>query len=187
MSLYFNRVLGYTKLMNQVNRPRLKLLSDYVADDTNVADILTPALSYEYVWNQGYAEFHYEAAVVACEFMAQGHSPRGAAGSIGIPYSSLMRWLAHTEFAHMVDVAAAKRVFNLEQLLLQTKDVVKYKVLMSALRRAAPEAWEETRILPSDQNKKLPTNINVTVISAPSRSSMTVVETDTASEGTTLN
>ena len=173
--------------MNEINRPRLRLLSDYVADGTSVADILTPAPHFEYIWTQGYAEFHYEAAVIACEFMAQGHSPRGAAGAIGIPYSSLMRWLAHTEFAHMVDVAAAKRVFNLEQLLLNTKDVVKYKVLMSALRRAAPEAWEETRVLPSDQNKKLPTNINVTVVSAPSRSSMSVVEVEVASEGNTIN
>jgi hypothetical protein len=166
--------------------PRLATISDYVADPAATPAIITPAI-YDYVWNQGYAEFHYEAATVACEFMAQGHSPRGAAGAIGIPYSSLMRWLVHSEFAHMVDVAAARRVFTLEQLLLQTRDVVKYKVLMAALRRAAPEAWEETRILPSDQNKKLPTNINVTVIQAPARSSMSVVESSISSDGETIN
>lgn len=150
--------------MDDFKRPRPKLV-DLSAEAPGYD--LTPAIQFDYVWREGFADFHYEAAQVACEMMAQGHSPRGAAGSIGIPYSSLMRWLAHTEFAHMVDVAAAKRVFNLEQLLLQTKDVVKYKVLMGALRRAAPEAWEETRILPSDQGKKLPTQINVTVVAAP--------------------
>ena len=149
----------------EFRRPKLITVGD---DSSASADTeLAPARHFDYIWKQGYAEFHYEAAQVACEMMAAGHSPRGAAGAIGIPYSSLMRWLAHTEFAHMVDVAAAKRVFNLEQLLLQTKDVVKYKVLMSALRRAAPEAWEETRVLPSDQAKKLPTQINVTVVATP--------------------
>lgn len=160
-------------------RPRLTVIGDSPAGDT----ISAPAFQFEYTWNQGHAEFHYEAAQIACEYMAYGHSPRGAAGAIGIPYSSLMRWLVHTEFAHMVDIAAAKRVFNLEQMLLQTKDVVKYKVLMSALRRAAPEAWEETRVLPSDQTKKLPQNINVTVVTAPARSPIVDIEP----EGKTLN
>ena len=152
--------------------PKFKVIDN----ELDAGAALTPALRFDYIWVNGYAEFHYEAAQHACEFMAQGHSPRGAAGAIGIPYSSLMRWLAHTEFAHMVDIAAAKRVFNLEQLLLQTKDVVKYKVLMAALRRAAPEAWEETRILPSDQTKKLPQNINVTVVAAPQRSTIVDAE-----------
>jgi len=129
-----------------------------------------PRPRYDYRWNGPYAEFHMAAAEAACQMIRQGHSIRGAAGGIGLPYWSIVRWLNNSMFAHMVDVASAERVFTLEAMLLHTKDLIKYKVLMSALKRSAPEAWEETRVLPSDQAKQLPQQITTTVVEAVERS-----------------
>jgi hypothetical protein len=140
-------------------------LSDFTSDRQEKPERMEPPREFEYEWNQGYAMFNRTAAEAAVEAITNGHSLRAAAGRIGIPYGSIMRWLVtETDFAKMIDIASAQRVFHLEKLLLGTKDVVKYKVLMGALRRAAPEAWEETRVLPSAEAEQLPQTITVNII-----------------------
>jgi hypothetical protein len=99
---------------------------------------------------------------LVAECIAAGHSLRAAAGFIGIPYSNLLNWIAlDSNFAIQIDTASARRVYTLETDL-KTTDPVTAKVALTALRRAAPEAWDDPRITPHDN--PLPTRIEQEVI-----------------------
>lgn len=146
---------------------KLLELSDFTSDrkDEPRVERMAPPREFEYEWQNGYALFNMEAAEAAVEAITNGHSLRAASGRIGIPYGSIMRWLVTSEdFAKMLDIASAERVFFLEKLLLSTRDVVKYKVLMGALRRAAPESWDDPRTTPHIDGPGLPQAITITLV-----------------------
>jgi hypothetical protein len=67
-----------------------------------------------------------------------------------------------------VELALAQRVYRLESEILNTEDPVRGKVLMQALRRAAPEVWADPREVPADQ-RSLPQMITMTVVEANPR------------------
>lgn len=100
-----------------------------------------------YHWIGGYAEYHDVAAAKIAQWVKQGHSLRAAGGAVSLPFKSVIRWLSiHRAFARMIDIALAERVFDLEKQIFSTTDGVKAKVLLAALQRAAPEAWDDPRI-----------------------------------------
>lgn len=123
-----------------------------------------------YRWKDGYAVYDPVAAAALVEHLANGHSLRGASGApdIQLPFASVLRWLATTPaFARMVDIAHARRVNELEARVLITNDAVQAKVLIQALRRAAPEAWDDTRNTPLNDSTSLPQQIIITIASPP--------------------
>lgn len=123
---------------------------------------------YDYQWLNGHALYSPAEAEEAAEHIANGHSLRAAAGAIHLPFASIMRWLAEIpDFARRIDIAAARRVFELEKRVLVTKDGVKAKVLLLALRRAAPEAWDDPRTSPHDEGNQLPQTVVIQVIASP--------------------
>lgn len=122
-----------------------------------------------FTYSQGhYADPHPPAMLMVLELIASGHSLRASAGFIGIPYSNLLNWIAiDTNFAFRIDAAAARRVYTLESTTLATTDPVQAKVTLQALRRAAPEAWDDPRITPHDN--PLPTRIEQEIVYPPLR------------------
>lgn len=128
------------------------------------------AAAYTYQYEDGFALYHPQYASEAADHIANGHSPRAAAGAIRLDFESLERWMREIpDFTRQVKIAVARRVFELEKRLLMTRDGVRAKVLLAALRRAAPEAWDDPRTSPHDDGNRLPTVIETKIIAAPER------------------
>jgi hypothetical protein len=121
-------------------------------------------------WFGTQAAFHPEIAAEILETVKNGFSLRAAAGFAGIPYRIAGQWVDnHATFGYDLELALAQRVYRLESEILNTEDPVRGKVLMQALRRAAPEVWADPREVPP-QDRQLPQLITLNVVEATPRS-----------------
>ena len=121
----------------------------------------------EYIGEQAlFSSAHAECII---ELASKGYSLRACAGAVSIPYRCVGQWIDQVPaFRIRVEIAMARRVFQLEHRLLSTEDPTQSKVLMQALRRAAPEVWADPKESPPD-SASVPTAITLTVISPEPR------------------
>jgi len=118
----------------------------------------------ELEWVGTSAIYNADIAQIVLDTVKDGFSLRASAGKAGIPYRVAAQWVDnHPTFGYDVELAMAQRVYRLEADVLTTEDPVRSKVLMQALRRAAPEVWADPKETPPDA-RTMPQMITMTVI-----------------------
>lgn len=128
----------------------------------------------EYIGDKGlFSQLHANFILILAK---QGYSLRACAGAACIPYRVVAQWVdLNPAFRVQVEIAMAQRVFHLEHRLLNTEDPTQGKILMQALRRAAPEVWADPKEAPPDV-ANIPTAITLTVVNAEPRALPGAVE-----------
>lgn len=128
----------------------------------------------EYIGEQGlFNQIHADFII---SLASQGFSLRACAGAASIPYRVVAQWVDMVPaFRIQVEIAMARRVFQLESRLLGTEDPTQGKILMQALRRSAPEVWADPKESPPDAASQ-PTSIQLTIIEATPRTLPGAVE-----------
>lgn len=99
---------------------------------------------------------HYDEMVL--EFMAQGYSLTGFAGSIRVCRNTVYQWMKrHGTFADAVHRGQAARTMAWEGKLLTATRGAQAAAAIFALKNVAPEDWQEVRNIKHDHTHKLET------------------------------